>query len=297
VKLYELQVDGYHTPLSSEQIADLFRARRLRKGDPCRESGTSRWRTLDEIFPLLKYDSAPLIPMRVHEANLSMFDGCDTPSTRPAPTSALKAGWICFGLGLSIAWFFPIGNVFFTVAIVTAVVAMCTHEVNGGLALLISSFCGVGLCAVVFFTLVLGTVAITAAPAIKKLDNELKQSHLQQQQAVAQLHSSIQQAQQAFFNVTTPAPRFPRSPSSQIPAQQNSALAQSRDGLARNEAIRQAERQRDQINAKEQRIAQLQKAIESQETVIRQIRERGGDESYFVKQRDEFIREKWDLQR
>jgi hypothetical protein len=295
--LYELQVDGYHTPLSLEQIADLFRARRLRKDDPCRESGTSRWRTLDEIFPLLKYDSARPVSVPARHVNSALFDRCDSPSTRPAPTSALKAGWICFGIGLSMAWFFPIGNLFFSVAIVTAVVAMCTHQVNRGLVLLISSFCAVGLCAVLFFTLVLGTVAITAAPGLKKLDNELKQSQLQQQRAIAQLDSSLQQAQHPLLQVAPSALHFPSIPSPQIPTLQNSALAQSRAALARNEAVRQAERQRDQINAKEQRIAQLQKGIESQEKIIRQIRERGGDESFFVKQRDELIREKWDLQR
>jgi hypothetical protein len=296
VKLYELQVEGYHTPLSPEQIADLFRARRLRKGDPCRESGTTRWRTLDEIFPLLKYDSAP-VSLRTREPDSFVLDRRDGPGAPPATTSALKAGWICFGIGLSVAWFFPIGNLFFSVAIVTAVVAMCTHQVNRGLALLISSFCAIGLCAVLFFGLVLGTAAVTGAAAMQKFDNELKRSQLQQQQAVARLHSSFQQPQQSFINVTTPTPSFPRIPSSQILAQQNSALAQSRDALARNAAVRQAERQRDQINAKEQRIAQVQKAIDSEDNMILQIRQRGGDESFFVKERDELIREKWDLQR
>ena len=296
MKLYELQVEGYHTPLSPEQIADLFRARRLRKGDPCRESGTTRWRTLDEIFPLLKYDSAP-VSLRTREPDSFVLDRRDGPGAPPATTSALKAGWICFGIGLSVAWFFPIGNLFFSVAVVTAVVAMCTHQVNRGLALLISSFCAIGLCAVLFFGLVLGTAAVTGAAAMQKFDNELKRSQLQQQQAVARLHSSFQQPQQSFLNVTTATPSFARIPSSQIPAKQNSALAQSRDALARNDAVRQAERQRDQINAKEQRIAQVQKAIDSEDNMIRQIRQRGGDESFFVRQRDELIREKWDLQR
>jgi hypothetical protein len=53
-----------------------------------------------------------------------------------------------------VSWFFRFGNVFFSVALITAVVAMCTHQVNRGLILLLSSFCAIALCAFVFFALV-----------------------------------------------------------------------------------------------------------------------------------------------
>jgi hypothetical protein len=49
--------EGYHTPLTATQIADLFRAGRLVRGDPCKETGKTAWRTIDELFPLLKHDS------------------------------------------------------------------------------------------------------------------------------------------------------------------------------------------------------------------------------------------------
>jgi hypothetical protein len=58
VKLYDLMAEGYHTPLSAPQIADLFRAGRLLRNDPCKEIGKTAWRTIDELFPLLKYDSS-----------------------------------------------------------------------------------------------------------------------------------------------------------------------------------------------------------------------------------------------
>ena len=62
VKLYEVFADGYHTPLSSEQIADLFHAGRLRRNHRCKPVGNERWRTIDELFPLLKYDSTCSLP-------------------------------------------------------------------------------------------------------------------------------------------------------------------------------------------------------------------------------------------
>ena len=58
MQLYDLLVDGYHTPLTAAQIAERFHAGRLLRNDPCKEVGKTAWRTLDELFPLLKYDSS-----------------------------------------------------------------------------------------------------------------------------------------------------------------------------------------------------------------------------------------------
>jgi hypothetical protein len=57
VILYDLDVKGYHTPLTSEQIAELFYAGRVDRHHPCKPTAKSEWRTIDELFPLLKYDS------------------------------------------------------------------------------------------------------------------------------------------------------------------------------------------------------------------------------------------------
>lgn len=296
VKLYDLLVDGYHTPRSAEDIADLYHAGRLRKNDPCRVTGTENWKTLDELFPLLKHDSgrfAALTPLTTNSSLLARTDAPGAP--HPATTSALKAGWVCFGLGLAISWFFPLGNAFFSVAIITAVVAMCTHQVNRGLALLISSFCGIVLCAVMFFGLVLGAAALTGAAAMQKADANLKRIHADQEQALNQLTTSVQQVQAAPLNLPLPS-AIVRNSTVSRPAL-SPTLNPPPEDRTKRDTVRQAEMERDRINAKEQRIQQLQKSIDSTDSLIRDIRDRGGDESFFVKQRDELIRQKWDLQR
>src|SRR5438132_5738724 len=58
VILYDLGVKGYHTPLTREQIAELFYAGRVDRHHPCKPTTKSEWRTIDELFPLLKYDCA-----------------------------------------------------------------------------------------------------------------------------------------------------------------------------------------------------------------------------------------------
>jgi Tfp pilus assembly protein PilN len=302
VKFYELQVEGYHTPLSPDQIADLYRAGRLRNNDPCREVDSPRWKTIDELFPLLKHDSGRWPPFPVKTVASSVLERRDNP-VPAASTTALKAGWICFGLGLSISWFFPPGNVFFSVALVTAVVAMCTHQVNRGLALLLSSFLAIGLCAALFFGLVLGTAAITGAAAMQKFDTELKRSQAQQQQSVARLNSAVQQLPQPSFPLPASTPGYVQSNASngaapsQFFAQQKAAFAQAQEGQARSAAIRRLEQQRDESNAKEARIAQLQKSIDWYDDMVRQVRSHGGDESVFVKARDQLLTQKWELQR
>ena len=50
--LYDLNVKGYHTPLTREQIAELFHAGRVDRHHPCKLTVKSEWRTIDELFPL-----------------------------------------------------------------------------------------------------------------------------------------------------------------------------------------------------------------------------------------------------
>lgn len=296
VKLFDLLVDGYHTPRTAEDIGELYHARRLRKNDPCRITGTKDWKTVDELFPLLKYDSGRSFALAARPTNLTVLDRNDwSRAPLPATTSALKAGWICFGLGLAISWFFPLGNVFFSVALITAVVAMCTHQVNRGLALLISSFCGIVLCAVMFFGLAIGAVALTGAAAMQKANADLKRSRVEQQQALNQFNASMQQLQMAV--PTTPLPRImPSNAINSKPTAPPVVPTIPEDRTKRN-TVRQAEMERDRINAKEQRIEQLQKSIDWNDEQIRRIRSYGGNESLFVKQRDELLSQKWNLQR
>lgn len=56
--LYDVLADGYHTPLTEIQIAKLFQAGRIGRNQPCKRVERKEWRTIDELFPLLKYDSS-----------------------------------------------------------------------------------------------------------------------------------------------------------------------------------------------------------------------------------------------
>jgi len=58
VQLFEILQDGFHTPLTEAQVAELFRAGRLNRHTPCKPANQGQWRTIDELFPLLKYHVA-----------------------------------------------------------------------------------------------------------------------------------------------------------------------------------------------------------------------------------------------
>lgn len=247
---------------------------------------------MDELFPLLKYDSRGSVAPRVKGTPSSVLQKGEDETALSGYTSALKAGWICFGFGLSISWFFPLGNAFFSVAIITAIVAMCTHQVNRGLVLLISSFCGIAVCSLAFFMFVLSAAAITGSAVARKFDTELKRVQAQQQ-TLDRLNPALRSL--PILPAQADSPRPVTAP--QLPSRPQAAATHAQQDRARNEAVRQAELQRDRIDAREQQIAQLQKGIDSYDNLIRQIRERGGDESFFVKERDKLLAAKWNLQR
>lgn len=58
--LYEVLAPGYHSPLTKSQIAALFRAGRLGRNHRCKQISHKEWRTIDELFPLLKYQSVSI---------------------------------------------------------------------------------------------------------------------------------------------------------------------------------------------------------------------------------------------
>lgn len=58
VNFYEVMADGFHTSLTKTQITELVHAGRLTRSDPCKLVEKREWRTIDELFPLLKYDSS-----------------------------------------------------------------------------------------------------------------------------------------------------------------------------------------------------------------------------------------------
>jgi hypothetical protein len=69
VNFYEVLADGYHSPLTKTQISELFHAGRLRRNHPCKQVTQKKWRTIDELFPLLKYQSAGPALYDSREAN------------------------------------------------------------------------------------------------------------------------------------------------------------------------------------------------------------------------------------
>lgn len=56
MEFYDVAEEGFHTPLTKTQISELFHAGRLSRNHPCKLAAKKEWRTIDELFPLLKYD-------------------------------------------------------------------------------------------------------------------------------------------------------------------------------------------------------------------------------------------------
>jgi hypothetical protein len=315
VKFYDLLVEGCHTPLTASKIAELFHAGQIQRNDPCKEVGTERWKTIDELFPLLKYHSSGSSKSTRRGVSTDPSTDYVKPPGRLA-TWALKAGWVCFAIGLSLSWFVPLGNAFFSIAFITAIVAMCAHEVNRGLILLLSTFCGAALCALIFFTLVIGTTDGIAAPAMEQASASLKQMRAAQARLANQIAASNQQPQSMKPGIDGSALSLPpnsliKSRSSQTPQnsqglatgqayaieQANQAAQQAESDRARQlEAVRQAEAQRDLINAREQKLEQIQKSIDWYETNIRDYRSKGWDWRFLEQERDELIKQRWDLE-
>ena len=96
----------------------------------------------------------------------------DPTVTIPAKSSAMKAGWICLILGYLSFWIAGLGFIFFSVTIILAVVAMCTNQVKQGIVLLVSSLASLVLCAILFLTIILGTVGAAAKKATDRIKTE-----------------------------------------------------------------------------------------------------------------------------
>src|ERR1041384_3062105 len=92
--LYEVLAPGYHSPLTEDQIAELFQAGRIGRHHRCKQVRHKEWRTVDELFPLLKYESATI--------------SCDS-SWELADPSGKKRGFILAFLGAACAiavWYY-----------------------------------------------------------------------------------------------------------------------------------------------------------------------------------------------
>jgi predicted PurR-regulated permease PerM len=103
----------------------------------------------------------------------------------PPKSSAVTAGWICVAIGFGTFWIFGLGFTFFGIAMICAVVAICTNQVQRGLMLLLSSFASLAICAVIFFVAIFGAMFGAFGLAVQK-------------------------AQQQQIHFASPTPRIPR---------------------------------------------------------------------------------------
>lgn len=173
---------------------------------------------LNEYFPTLKYGCPARVPPLPVTTVLQPIVDFDTDERKkPALTSALKAGWICFGLGLAVAWIFPPAFLFYSIALILAVVAMCMHQVNKGLALLLSTFIGMGTSAMISFFLAVGLFAAAVGPAVAKANKEMERQREVERQLIVTQEKALSQLNQAFTN--PPATRFQVPHATPIPIQ------------------------------------------------------------------------------
>jgi hypothetical protein len=170
--------------IPEEEVARLYSSGALNRRSPCRVYGSDEWKNIDECLPLLKYTSQSLAPAQVPQpppprpANPLLVRGSlDTDEGgQPARTTALRAGWACFALGLSVTWFFPPAYILFLVAVVTAIVAMCTRQASQGIILMLSSFLGAAVCLFVSFVLAVGFFAVVADHALTEVRTKMEQT-------------------------------------------------------------------------------------------------------------------------
>ena len=59
VQFYDVVAGGHRTALTRTQIAGLFQAGQLTRNHPCKEAEQAEWRTIEELFPLLKSGPPP----------------------------------------------------------------------------------------------------------------------------------------------------------------------------------------------------------------------------------------------
>jgi hypothetical protein len=79
------------------------------------------------------------------------------PLSAKPKSSPVKAGWICIGVGFLTCWT-GIGLVFFSVAMILGVVAMCSNRVGAGIAILVSALGSLAVCVVLMMALAAGVV-------------------------------------------------------------------------------------------------------------------------------------------
>jgi hypothetical protein len=133
------------------------------------------------------------------------------PVAPPVPkSSALTAGWICLAIGFVTFWIFGLGFAFFSIAMICAVVAICTNQVQRGLILLLSSFASLAMCAVIFVVAIFGTIFGAFGLAVQKArlnTSSLNPSFGRVSQLDIPVEAFLSQAQKAQqFHSPSPTP-------------------------------------------------------------------------------------------
>ena len=104
-----------------------------------------RWTLAAALFIITIMQSVPFAPVPP-----------PLPAAAGPKNSAVRAGWICIALGFLTFWIFGLGMVFFSVAMVRSVVAMCKDCVQDGIILLVTSLASCVVCAILLMTVVVG---------------------------------------------------------------------------------------------------------------------------------------------
>jgi hypothetical protein len=97
VQFYDVVAGGHRTALTRPQIAGLFQAGQLACNDPCKEAEREEWRTIDEVFPLLKHGTTAR----------SLYQPTELHSS-PARTIALAAAISILIIAASLGGYFAL---------------------------------------------------------------------------------------------------------------------------------------------------------------------------------------------
>lgn len=172
---YDVIVEGRTSlGLSEDEVALLFSTGRIDRHSSCRVSGSTAWRTVDDLLPLLKWGSSNASFPTVSKNRRCPRSEISS-ERKPSMTSALKAGWICLAIGAPFAWLLPPAHVLFTVSLVLGIIAMATHQIGRGLALTLSSIFVAGISTLISFLLVVGLFAKAVEPAVTKLNRDMEE--------------------------------------------------------------------------------------------------------------------------
>ncbi|MGV3533322.1 MAG: hypothetical protein ACO1QR_13210 [Chthoniobacteraceae bacterium] len=242
MRKFDVMIDGLcRANLTEECVEELYRTGDVVRSTKCRTAGASRWQTVDECIPILKYVYQSLPPVRRSPEAAAAMEPPRSESSRSIPlisertfntddrrkaplTSALKAGWICFGLGAAFAWFFPPGYVFYSVAAIMSIVAMATHQTSRGLVLMLSTFVAIGTSAFLSFILAVGMFAAAIQPVAEQMERDRKRWEAQERELEEQMRRATEQMSRTMDKATanldsilTNPPRIGR-PESALPA-------------------------------------------------------------------------------